>query len=180
MCLDWINVECKSTMTEAGVEFRATKDLDIVLCLEALDKEFVEAFWAFIKAGGYHNQQRSSGKKIFYRLNHPEDKDFPSMLELFSRAPDLLILGDDSHLTPIPHDEDVSSLSVILLNDGYYQFLHHHKHEIEGMTVVNEIALIPLKAKAWLDLTARRQAGEDTDSRDIKKHKNDAFRLFQM
>lgn len=43
-------------MTEAGAEFRATKDLDIVLCLEVFDKNFVEAFWAFIKAGGYKNQ----------------------------------------------------------------------------------------------------------------------------
>ena len=167
-------------MAEAGVDFRATKDLDIVLCLEALDKDFVDAFWAFIKAGGYQNQQRSTGKKIFYRFNHPEDNDFPFMLELFSRAPDLLAPGNDSHLTPISIDEDVSSLSAILLNEDYYQFLHDHKHEIDGVTVVDVVALIPLKARAWLDLTARQQAGEEIDAKDIKKHKNDVFRLFQI
>ena len=55
-------------MEDAGATFRATKDLDIVLCLEALNQEFAEAFWEFINAGGYQNQQRSTGDKIFYRF----------------------------------------------------------------------------------------------------------------
>lgn len=38
---------------EAGVDPRATRDLDIVLCIEALDPEFAEAFWKFAKEGGY-------------------------------------------------------------------------------------------------------------------------------
>lgn len=167
-------------MDEAGVDFRATKDFDIVLCIEALDKSFAEAFWAFVKAGGYQNQQRSTGKKVFYRFNKPRDERYPFMLELFSRAPDTLVLGDDSHLTPIPITEDVSSLSAILLDDDYYQFLHQHKTEIDGVPVVTGACLIPLKARAWLDLNKRRDAGENVDSKEIKKHKNDIFRLFQI
>ena len=167
-------------MNEAGVPFRATKDFDIVLCVEALDTNFAKVFWAFIKAGGYKNQQRSTDKKIYYRFNEPEDKSYPFMLELFSRTPDTLVLGDDSHLTPIPVDEDVSSLSAILLDEDYYQFIHQHKLEIESIPVVPPECLIPLKAKAWLDLTKRKEAGEKVDSRDIKKHKNDVFRLFQI
>lgn len=167
-------------MDDVGVEFRATKDLDIVLCVEVLDAEFAEAFWAFINAGSYQNQQRSTGKKIFYRFNEPQDDSYPFMLELFSRTPDLMVLGDDSQLTPIPIDEDVSSLSAILLDEDYYQFLHEHKIEIDDVPVVTEVCLIPLKAKAWLDLTKRKEAGERVDSRDIKKHKNDIFRLFQI
>lgn len=31
--------------------------------------------------------------------------------------------------------------------------------------------------KAWLDLSERKAAGEDIDSKNIKKHKNDVFRL---
>lgn len=167
-------------MSNVGVNFRATKDLDIVLCTEALDANFVKAFWAFVKAGGYQNQQCSTGKKIFYRFNEPEDKNYPFMLELFSRTPDMLVLGDDSQLTPIPIDEDVSSLSAILMDDDYYQFLHQHKVELEGVQVVTQACLIPLKAKAWLDLSARKEAGEKVDSKNIKKHKNDVFRLFQI
>ena len=37
--------------------------------------------------------------------------------------------------------------------------------------------IIPFKAKAWLDLTQRKDAGQHIDSKDIKKHKNDIFRL---
>ena len=167
-------------MNEAGVEFRVTKDLDIVLCVESLDATFAEAFWGFVRAGGYQNQQRSTGKKVFYRFNEPENDSYPFMLELFSRNPDAIVLGDDSHLTPIPIAEDVSSLSAILLDEDYYQFLHQHKIEIEGVSVVHQVCLIPLKARAWLDLSERREAGENVESKDVKKHKNDVFRLFQI
>ena len=40
--------------------------------------------------------------------------------------------------------------------------------------------MLPLKARAWLDLTARRAQGEGIDSRNIKKHKNDVFRLVAV
>lgn len=52
-------------MEDAGIDFRATKDLDIVLCVEALNKEFVAVFWQFVEAGGYQHRQRSTGKEIF-------------------------------------------------------------------------------------------------------------------
>jgi hypothetical protein len=42
------------------------------------------------------------------------------------------------------------------------------------------IRLVPLKARAWLDLTDRRDAGEKIDSRTIKKHKNDVFRVARI
>lgn len=37
--------------------------------------------------------------------------------------------------------------------------------------------MIPLKAHAWLDLTARKQAGEQVDSKHIRKHRNDVLLL---
>ena len=171
---------CSLAMEEAGLEFRVTKDLDIVLCVEALDCDFVQAFWDFIRAGGYKNQQKSTGKKLFYRFYDPEDKTYPAMLELFSRKPDALTLQDNSHLTPIPVDEEVSSLSAILLDDDYYQFIHAGKQEIDGLPVVGPTYLIPLKARACLDLAERREAGEAGDQKDINKHKNDVFRLYRI
>ena len=167
-------------MDAAGVPFRATKDLDIVLCIEALDTSFAEAFWRFVQAGEYKQQQRSTGKKSFYRFQQPGNKTYPFMLELFSRKPEIILLGDDSHLTPIPIAEDISSLSAILLQDDYYHFIHQHRTQIDDITIVKPECLIPLKARAWLDLSRRQQAGEQVDSRDIKKHRNDIFRLFQI
>lgn len=167
-------------LDEAGMDPRATKDLDIVLCVEALDPEFAAVFWEFIRQGGYEIQERNTGAKVFYRFRKPAQAGYPVMLELFSRKPDALVLGDDAHLTPIPVGEDVSSLSAILLDDQYYGFLHEHKIEISGVSLVSEGCLIPLKARAWLDLTKRKLADENIDSRDIKKHRTDILRLYQL
>ena len=40
--------------------------------------------------------------------------------------------------------------------------------------------LIPFKAKAWLDLKEQKLKGKHVDSRNLKKHKNDIFRLVQL
>lgn len=167
-------------MEEVGADFRATKDLDIVLCIEALDKEFAQAFWKYVKAGGYENRQKSTGNRLFYRFYAPRNPEFPEMLELFSRVPDALQIAVDSHLTPIPVGDEVSSLSAILLNDDYYRLIHERKREVDGLTIVGPECLIPLKARAYIDFYNRKQAGETIDSRDIKKHKNDIFRLFAI
>lgn len=163
-----------------GLPARATKDLDIVLCMEVLNPAFVKAFWAFVTEGGYQIQQRSSGKKVFYRFSKPATPGYPAMLEIFSRQPDGVTLGEDAVLTPIPVDEDVSSLSAILLDDDYYAFLHDNKRELAGVQVVNEYCLIPLKARAWLDLSQRKAAGEAVDQKDITKHRSDVLRLYQL
>lgn len=167
-------------LDEAGMRPRATKDLDIVLCIEVLDSAFAGTFWEFIRAGGYVIGEKSQGNKTFYRFQSPSEPGYPYMLELFSRKPDLLVLGDDSHLTPIPVGKDVSSLSAILLDENYYEFIHRHKREIEGVSLVTEECLIPLKARAWLDLVARKAEGEKIDNRDIKKHRNDVLRLYLL
>jgi hypothetical protein len=167
-------------MSELGAEFRATKDLDIVLCVEALDKEFAVRFWDFIKAGGYSNRQTSSGERRFYRFHNPKEKKFPVMLELFSRVPDAITIGEDAHLTPIPIGDEVSSLSAILLNDEYYRLIQESKRVFDGLTIIGAECLIPLKARAYLDLSDRNAAGSHVDSGDIRKHRNDIYRLFPL
>lgn len=167
-------------MTSAGLPFRATKDLDIVLYLEALDAEFVRVFWEFVRAGGYEVQEKSTGEKQFYRFQKPANADYPFMLELFSRQPDVLQVAEGSHLTPLPIEEDVSSLSAILLDNDYYDFIRAGRQEIDGLPMVGAAQLIALKARAWLDLTEREKQGEKIDSKTIKKHKNDVFRLYQI
>ncbi len=171
---------CDMAMSEMGLDFRATKDLDIVLILEALDAGFSDCFWDFVKKGRYHNQQKSSGKNVFFRFYEPQNKDFPFMLELFSRKPDVLTIPPGCRLTPIPTDKDSSSLSAILLDEDYYAFILSGKTSRDGLQLMPPEYLIPLKAKAYLDLSARKDAGESIDSKDIKKHKNDIFRLFQI
>ncbi len=168
-------------MAEVGLEFRATKDLDIVLHVEALTPAFGEIFWRFIEEGGYAIRQANDrGKPILYRFQKPTDDRFPWMLELFSRVPDGVGLTQRGHLTPIPIDEGVASLSAILLDDDYYAFILAGRKLVDGLPWVGEDRLIPLKASAWLDLGERKMRGEQVDSRSIRKHALDVLRLSQL
>lgn len=169
------------TMSLEEQPFRATKDLDIVLIVEVLTAEFGRDFWAFIQKGGYAIREVSEAKgPTFYRFQKPENAEYPAMLELFSRTPDGIILPEDSHLTPIPLDEAVSSLSAILLDKDYYAFILDGRRDLDELPYIGEDRLIPLKARAWLDMIARRDGGVHVDSKEIKKHVHDVIRLSQL
>ncbi len=43
---------CDINLNTLGGSFRTTKDLDIVLCVEARTNEFAREFWRFIREGG--------------------------------------------------------------------------------------------------------------------------------
>jgi len=172
-------VACDRLFEEAGIEFRATKDLDVVLLVELLDASFAERFWAFIEAGGYERRAKADGGKL-YRFQKPKDAAYPYMIELFSRAPTAVEPAPEDQLTPLPIDDDVSSLSAILLDADYYDYLTTDLVEISGLPVLSEIGLIPFKARAYLDLSGRKAKGKAVDSRSIRKHLNDVFRLGQL
>jgi hypothetical protein len=169
------------TMELAGLDFRATKDLDIVLNIEALTPAFGKTFWTFVESGRYEIREASdTGKPILYRFQRPADTRYPFMLELFCRSPDGIRLAESGRLTPIPFDDVVSSLSAILLDDAYYNFMLTGRRESGGLTWIGEDRLIPLKAHAWLDLSTRKDRGEQIDSKSIRKHGNDVIRLSQL
>lgn len=84
-------------------------------------------------------------------------------------------MEDDAALTPLPIDDEISSLSAILLNEAYYELLKTGQIVVDGIPVLSPICLIPFKAKAWLELRERKSNGGQVDSKNIKKHKNDIF-----
>lgn len=168
-------------MEQAGLEFRATKDLDVVLHVEVLTPEFGEKFWEFVKAGGYQVRETSATeKRHFYRFQRPSDPNYPAMIELFARKPDLMYPITDGTLTPIPFEDDITSLSAILLDDDYYQFVMDGRVVIDGLPLVKEDRIIALKAVAWMELTERKNNGERVDSANVRKHINDVLRLSQL
>lgn len=171
---------CDLLMTDAGLDFRQTVDIDMVLTVEALTTEFAKAFWAFIDQGGYQARQRSNGKPEFYRFVNPTDSAYPKMIELFSRPQNNVSLQPDTHLMPLHIDDEVSSLSAILLNDDYYHFLLDGRTVTDGISILDAEHIIPLKMKAWLDLKDKKAQGIHVNSRDIRKHRLDVFRLFQL
>lgn len=168
---------CHEWFVQQGTEFRATKDLDIVLIVEMVDQAFVAALRAFIAEGKYSVQEKSEGPPVLYRFAKPDNPEYPFMLELFSRKPDAIELGDGQNIVPIPVGTDQHSLSAILLDDAYYALIRNHSTTQDGLPFANATALIPLKTQAWLNLRQRKAAGEHVDSKNIAKHRSDVFRL---
>ncbi len=125
---------CDVVFSSFDTEFRSTRDLDIVLIIEAITQEFGERFWDFIKAGKYRNKTTSNGKPQFYRFDKPEDDTFPKMIELFSRNDLNFDLAEG--LTPIHIDDSISSLSAILLDEDYYKVL------LDGRTICNGLSVL--------------------------------------
>ena len=91
---------CSVLFEDFGSDFRTTKDLDMVLIVEALTKEFAEKFFDFVLAGGYEHKNKSTGLPQFYRFSKPQNNTFPSMIELFSKKESELILKNINGLFP--------------------------------------------------------------------------------
>lgn len=171
---------CDLLMTDEGLDFRATKDIDLVLIVESVDAAFGRRFWEYVVAAGYEHRNKSTGESQFYRFTNPQSRDYPTMIELFARRPDAIALPEDAVLTPLPIGEEISSLSAILLNEDYYEFLKQGRVRISNVTILDAPYMIPFKAKAWMDLSDRKAAGEQVDTKNIRKHKNDVFRLTEL
>ena len=159
---------------------RVTHDIDTVLVVEALTRDFAAQFWQFVKDAGYTAQETSMGKHEHFRFRYPMNPDFPEQIELFSRDIGILTIPNETRLAPIPLDEDLSSLSAILMNDAYYHYTIQHSELVDGVHVAKPDSLICLKCRAYIDLATRRAKGEPIDSRKVKKHKRDVFRLIAM
>ncbi|MDF1549946.1 MAG: hypothetical protein P1P88_19120 [Bacteroidales bacterium] len=168
---------CDILIGQEGLNPRATKDIDIILIVEAIEPSFVQKFWDFVKEGNYERKEKDEGGRKYYRFINPENTLFPFQLELFSRNPDLIDLDVNTHLTPIPVDDDLSSLSAILLDEDYYHFLKTHSSIVDNVNIANIESLICMKARAFLDMMERKAKGEKVNERHIKKHKSDVFRL---
>ena len=170
---------CEILMDDAGRDFRPTKDIDMILILEADHSvEFAKAFWEYIRRGGYHTGWRNSPDVHFYRFTDP-NPGFPVQIELFSRNPNHEFQIPEG-IIPIHISDDVSSLSAILLDDDYYQFMLNGRESINGTTVLDAAHLIPFKMYAWLNLKDRKAAGEHVNDRDLRKHRLDVFRLLTL
>ena len=104
---------CDMIIGEAGFNPRATRDIDMILVVEALSTDFVKQFWKFIEDGNYRRKEKNEEDRKYYRFILPEKEEFPYQVELFSRNPDLFDLNEGTHLTPIPVDDDLTSLSAI-------------------------------------------------------------------
>ena len=161
--------EIKGKVIESTLYFWAGDDARVSVLI------FTDKTAAFIVDGKYRNKATNGSNPQFYRFDKPEDDNFPKMIELFCRSD--FKLKDAKGITPIHIDDEVSSLSAILLNDDYYKALLNGKEVRKGLSVLRPEYIILFKAKAYLDLKRQKDLGEKVDSSDIKKHKKDVLRI---
>lgn len=150
---------------------RPTKDLDIVLIMKP-SADFLIAIKDYIKLGNYEIQKGNKGQATFYRFQKPKGDEFPVMIELFATAEGDLDLSEGQHIVPVVNEAGIESLSAILLDDEYYAIIKKNAVENDGIYILNEKALIPFKAKAYLEIKDR-----GGDSREWKKHRSDIINL---
>jgi hypothetical protein len=172
-------VAASLTLEDAGIAFRATRDLDIVLIIEALDDVFGSEFWEFVKRGGYTERHELDGPTKRYRFGNPTDERYPVLLELFSRVPEGLMLPEGARLTPIPVDGEISDLSAILLDEAYYVFIVEGRNDAQDLSYIGVDRLIPLKAQAWTNLS-RPECKEPNADRKSNKHLKDIIVLSRL
>lgn len=171
---------CDITMTNTVVRPRATHDIDMIVIVENMTEAFTNRFWQFVREAGYRPEKRRTedGEPPKYELYRflGGKEGYPEMIELLSRHPD--VLGEPKGLViePIPIDEDVSSLSAIIMDDEYYHFTISHSQLTDGIRHANSAALIALKARAYLNLMADKRNGKHVNTKDIKKHRSDILK----
>ena len=169
---------CDILMDQVDSEFRATKDIDMILILEGGYQDFLKVLWEYIIEGEYKCGWRNNDEMHFYRFTEPK-YGYPIQIELFSRMPDYHLEIPEG-IIPIHIDDSTKSLSAILLNEDFYNFMKAGRRVIDGISVLGTEHLIPFKMFAWLDLMDKKNAGEHVNEKDLKKHKYDVFRLLEI
>lgn len=170
-------VACDLILNSIERDFRPTMDFDIVIVSENLKSGFGQRLKDFIRDGGYIVQSRKSANKpTFFRFVNPQNGDFPSQLELASNKP-----ADDwaSHFAPLDIGDAKSSLSAILFEPEYYNFILNNAVDIDGITTISLEGLIPLKALAYLELS-KIEAPTEKNIIALKKHGDDILMLAEI
>ncbi len=174
---------CDVTLQNYDMRPRATDDIDMILVIEKMTPEFEKRFWEFIDLGGYTSRQRKRGDKEpvteLFRFIDPQE-GFPIQIELLSRYPEILGEPTGFHLTPIPTGEDTPSLSAILLDEEYYHHTIDSSVIEDGIRIANPLSLLCLKVKAFLNLTEEKKTNPNVHKGDIRKHRDDVFKLLAM
>ena len=169
---------CRAVLSDGPIQPRRTRDIDMVLVLENVGKDFIGAFWKFIKDGGYKFASRKNAegkvKYVFYSFVGGTE-GYPSQIEILSKPVSGIGHPEDYHIEYIETDEDYSHLSAIILDPDFYAYLITHYVTREGIRYASPDSLICLKALAYMNLSAERAAGKQVNSDDLKKHRRDVM-----
>lgn len=169
---------CDEVLSGTIMRPRPTLDIDIIVIVENMTPEFANTFWKFISEGGYRPGVRKNNddtpKYVLYSFENGA-VGYPVKIELLSRHNQVFTKA--AHTEPLPIDGEVSSLSAIILDEPYYNLTVRNSFISKGLRYASPMALAALKARAYLNLLAERDAGHHINSKDILKHRNDVLKL---
>lgn len=168
---------CRATLSEGIYTPRKTKDIDMVLVLDRLDKTFIDTFWSFIKAGHYKcatRKDKDGQKKYVLYSFYDSTPEYPAQIELLSRPVNSLGTPEDYNIEAITAD-DASYLSAIILEPDYYNYLMSHTKEMNGLRYASVDSIICLKVLAYLNLRENKRNGTHVNDDDYKKHRRDVI-----
>lgn len=170
---------CDLILSDDGIEFRNTRDVDMVVCISGEGEAFIRALRGLLNDGGYkvwHDKERNPN---FFRFVNEQNLAYPWMIELFTKHS---MVGDSitGHLAKIRLEEPIYSLSAILLDDDYFRLVENNLTMVRGVSVPIAEVLMLLKMKAYLNLKESREQGKKIASDDIRKHRNDVLRLLAV
>ncbi|MFA7230979.1 MAG: hypothetical protein WC071_06885, partial [Victivallaceae bacterium] len=114
-------------------------------------------------------------RSSFFRFVKPKNEDFPAKLELASDKPAEDWIYD---FTVLDAEDEKSSLSAIILDTDYYNFICSNTTVVKGITTIILEGLIPLKALAYSELSKIENPSEKIRI-NIAKHAGDIFNLAE-
>ena len=169
---------CQEWFAQAHYPFRSTKNIDIFLVPGPENKSFSQKFWDYLLAANYSIRELCGKKKTLFRFSRTENIDYPEKIELLSHPDIDLQPPPELGVTLMQFDKDIPNLSAVLLQEDYYQLaLKCREQTSHGLPLISPGALLLLKIKAFLDLETARGQGKLIWRSEIKKHRNDVFRL---
>lgn len=170
-------VACELILNSMRIAFRLTDDFDIVIISENIQQGFGKRLKELLQDGGYTVQHRKSNNRpTFFRFVNPLNEDFPKKIELATNRP----AEDWTYgFKPLDIGDDKSSLSAILFEPDYYDFICSNTSNFGGITTISLARVIPLKALAFQELSKKNNPTRK-DLLDIEKHFNDIFQFADV
>ena len=78
---------CDLILSDVGIKFRNTKDVDMIICISSESEVFINAFQGLLKDGEYKAWYDKENNPHFFRFVNAHDCSYPVMIELFQRIP---------------------------------------------------------------------------------------------
>lgn len=160
-----------------GIDFRVTRDYDIVLISEVNDESFADDLSNFLKIGQYlYGYRNSDNKRIAYRFESPKKENYPEIIVFFVEEGKHM-QSLDNRFAKLDITYDDSKISAMVLSKDIYTFAKNHVIEINGLMFEDLSGLIALKSYAYfenLELYNLKKVNSDS----YKKHLRDIVKII--